>query len=141
MTPDARVQEAMRALDFIERRGYRRCDIPACNCGSWHGGNAEERLRDFHEELVNADVETNGKTLIGALREVLSERASLMAETERLRSALREARTLAQSIIGHEIESLSCDRDGETYCGCVRETATALLTTIDSLLTPTRDPQ
>lgn len=21
---------------FLEREGYRRCDIPACNCGSWH---------------------------------------------------------------------------------------------------------
>ena len=21
---------------FLERLGYRRCDIPACNCGSWH---------------------------------------------------------------------------------------------------------
>lgn len=129
-TPDARVQEAMRALDFIERRGYRRCDIPACNCGSWHGGNAEERLRDFHEEIVNADVETNGKTLIGALREVLSERASLMAETERLRSALEEARWYVR-----EIKRL---RDGFRF---ESPDADALLTRIDSLLTQTRDPQ
>lgn len=21
---------------FLEREGYRRCDAPACNCGSWH---------------------------------------------------------------------------------------------------------
>jgi hypothetical protein len=25
-----------RALNFLEGRGYRRCDTPACNCGSWH---------------------------------------------------------------------------------------------------------
>lgn len=129
MTPDARVQEAMRALDFIERRGYRRCDIPACNCGSWHGGNAEERLREFHEELVNADVETNGKTLIGALREVLSERASLMTETERLRSVLQ--RWAAWSA-GHEDDLLP---------GKYRSELTDLQRDTDSLLTPPRDPQ
>lgn len=24
------------ATDVLERDGYRRCDTPACNCGSWH---------------------------------------------------------------------------------------------------------
>jgi len=23
--------------DFMRREGYRMCDIPACNCNSWHG--------------------------------------------------------------------------------------------------------
>lgn len=23
-------------IEILEREGYRRCDIPACNCGSWH---------------------------------------------------------------------------------------------------------
>lgn len=23
-------------LGFLERAGYRQCDIPACNCGEWH---------------------------------------------------------------------------------------------------------
>ncbi len=23
---------------FLARKGYRPCDIPTCNCGSWHGG-------------------------------------------------------------------------------------------------------
>lgn len=26
----------MKAEAFLEREGYRQCDIPACNCGSWH---------------------------------------------------------------------------------------------------------
>ena len=25
-----------KAEDFLMRKGYRACDIPACNCGSWH---------------------------------------------------------------------------------------------------------
>ena len=37
---------------FIERRGYRRCDIPACNCGSFHGGQAEERLTEIQQQLT-----------------------------------------------------------------------------------------
>jgi hypothetical protein len=28
--------EHERALNFLEWKGYRRCDTPACNCGSWH---------------------------------------------------------------------------------------------------------
>lgn len=28
---------ALAAVEaFLEHEGYRRCDIPACNCGSWH---------------------------------------------------------------------------------------------------------
>ena len=30
---------------------------------------------------------------------------------------------LVETIEAHEIESLSCDRDGETYCECVRKQA------------------
>jgi hypothetical protein len=34
-------QERDKARRFIEGRGYRRCDIAACNCHSYHGGHAE----------------------------------------------------------------------------------------------------
>lgn len=27
---------ALNAESFIRELGYRRCDIAACNCGSWH---------------------------------------------------------------------------------------------------------
>ena len=29
-------QRQNKAEDFLTREGYRACDIPACNCGSWH---------------------------------------------------------------------------------------------------------
>ena len=32
------------AEDFLRREGYRACDIPACNCGSWH----KERVCQGH---------------------------------------------------------------------------------------------
>ncbi|MCP4897850.1 MAG: DUF550 domain-containing protein [bacterium] len=28
--------EYFKLLAFLEREGYRKCDIAACNCGSWH---------------------------------------------------------------------------------------------------------
>lgn len=34
---------------FIAQRGYRRCDIPACNCPSFHGGHAEQRLKEIED--------------------------------------------------------------------------------------------
>jgi len=34
----ALLDELRDAKQFIESKGYRRCDIPSCNCGSWHGG-------------------------------------------------------------------------------------------------------
>lgn len=61
--------------DFIAREGYRRCDIAACNCGSWHGGHAMNRLREIREALQDADVNTNGVTLLDAIRNALTERA------------------------------------------------------------------
>ena len=37
---------AEKAEAFLERAGYRQCDIAACNCGSWHQHSDQvERLR------------------------------------------------------------------------------------------------
>jgi len=45
-----------RTKDFLSMEGYRRCDIPACNCPYWHGGHASTRLREvsdlIHEEWM-----------------------------------------------------------------------------------------
>lgn len=30
------ITRAKQAEEFIAREGYRRCDVAACNCGSWH---------------------------------------------------------------------------------------------------------
>jgi len=29
-------ERATKAERFLDREGYRMCDTPACNCGSWH---------------------------------------------------------------------------------------------------------
>lgn len=64
-------ERTRKAEDFILREGYSRCDIAACNCGSWHGGSWKRRFDEIHDALTEADISTNGKTLIGALREHL----------------------------------------------------------------------
>jgi hypothetical protein len=64
-------ERARKAEDFIRREGYSRCDIPACNCGSWHGGHMKRRFDEIHDAMKEADISINGKTLIGALREHL----------------------------------------------------------------------
>lgn len=57
-------------LDFIESRGYRRCDILACNCNSFHRGHAETRLRELSELLGNR---VQGRTLLEAVGDLLNE--------------------------------------------------------------------
>lgn len=52
-----------KAEDFIESRGYRRCDIMACNCGSWHGGHLSARLDEIRELLSEKDIPWQGTIL------------------------------------------------------------------------------
>ena len=59
---------------FIERRGYRRCDIPACNCGSFHGGHAEDLLAEIHAALGEL---VQGRTALQAVEHL---RARLAAK-------------------------------------------------------------
>lgn len=39
LSKDEWTKRAYKAEDFILRLGYQRCDIAACNCGSWHKWN------------------------------------------------------------------------------------------------------
>jgi hypothetical protein len=74
---DEQTLQLNRALDFIERQGYRRCDCPACNCGSWHGGNASERLRELTEAMNNAGCQPMRKTLLVAVTDLIAKRDEL----------------------------------------------------------------
>lgn len=66
---DADELDARRS--FMSGRGYRFCDIMACNCNSWHGGNADRRLSDIRDLLDELEVPTNGVTLIDAIRRAI----------------------------------------------------------------------
>jgi len=72
--------EADRLLDFMLRRGYVPCDIPACNCGMWHGGHAERRLNEVAEVVIQADLYPKGNTILGAVQSAIAERDRLRAD-------------------------------------------------------------
>jgi len=72
--------ERDRRAWFMESRGYRRCDIPVCNCNSWHGGHAQERLQEISDALPFA----NGPTTLQSV-------VALVAERDRLREAIEKA--------------------------------------------------
>lgn len=62
-----------KALDFIQRQGYRRCDIIVCNCNSWHGGHAMARLQEIQDALPYA----NGPTILARVQTLRTENAAL----------------------------------------------------------------
>lgn len=73
MTPPMDLQAEIDKLrGFIESRGYRRCDVPACNCGSYHGGHATQRLGEIIDALEDGGVDMNGKTILSAVKALLS---------------------------------------------------------------------
>ena len=69
--------EIAAAQEFIADRGYRRCDIPACNCTRWHGGHMEERFREIAEAVY-----VNGQT---TLQSVLALQAEIAAKDAAIR--------------------------------------------------------
>src|SRR5690348_6874990 len=70
--PEVR-QRLEKAEWVLQSSGFRRCDIPACNCNSWHqvGGYAE-RFREIQEAVEEAGYSTNGKTLLTVINEILT---------------------------------------------------------------------
>ncbi len=93
--------------DVLIRAGFVRCDIAACNCGSWHHRYGyPERFRDFENALSDADhppCNANGNSVFRALTELIAERDTLQSENERLRVALDSVRQKC------------CDRESNRY--------------------------
>tara|TARA_R110000782_G_scaffold7051_4_gene23824 strand:- start:1934 stop:2341 length:408 start_codon:yes stop_codon:yes gene_type:complete len=68
--------------------GYQMCSITTCNCGSWHGGHASNRLTEIRHLLDGMGTPTNGKTMHDAIRDALTAADDLRGEVARLREAL-----------------------------------------------------
>jgi len=64
---------------FITHQGFQRCDVPTCNCGSYHGGHAFARFHEIGEALVEAGARSNGSTVLTDVKRVLTENAELVA--------------------------------------------------------------
>lgn len=82
------IRERDELRDVLLRNGFVPCDIPACNCGSWHHRyGLPERMQEIKDALAEAGHElsnANGHLPINALK-------ALVAERDELRRQLDEA--------------------------------------------------
>jgi len=99
-------------IDVLQRNGFVRCDIPACNCGSWH---ARYGLRERFDEIVSdlADAghpltNENGNLLRRAVGELIAERDALRQLLIRWRD------TYGGSTMGRRNKPVDAILDAET---------------------------
>jgi hypothetical protein len=81
MTDEIKALKAERdaLTDVVHRSGFRRCDIAACNCGSWHQVEGwPQRYREI-QEATNDDY-VNGETLLQRVERICAERDALKTE-------------------------------------------------------------
>lgn len=117
MKTEKEIEDGERALQFLEMQGYRRCNIPACNCPFWHGGNASERLTEIHTILEQAGLEPHRKTAIVVVEELIKERESFASQPafpvnsdvnpDSAQAGMRLRDFLASQIIGAVIASVN----------------------------------
>ncbi len=87
----------------LERNGFVRCDVPACNCGSWHARYGyPERFRELSDALKDAGVLNNdtGNIASRALAKLIEQRDAQAAEVEALREDAEKFRAL-KAKVGH----------------------------------------
>jgi hypothetical protein len=64
-------QRLDKAEWVLKNSGFRHCDIPACNCGSWHQvGGYRARFDEINEAVEEAGFSTNGRTLLDAVKDM-----------------------------------------------------------------------
>lgn len=82
--------------DVLLRRGFVPCDVPACNCGSWHARfGLRERFEELKDDLDAAGhppSNANGNSPRGALRDLVAERDKLRAAVEALAALVQRDR-------------------------------------------------
>jgi hypothetical protein len=58
----------------LTNAGFLRCDIPACNCGSWHQvGGFKLRFDEIKEAVEEAGYSTNGRTLLDTVKAIIED--------------------------------------------------------------------
>jgi hypothetical protein len=71
--------EHERLENVLLSRGFRRCDIAACNCGSWHQfGGFALRFREINE--ATNDEWRNGETLLARIERIMRDLQALRDE-------------------------------------------------------------
>ena len=98
--------ELSELRDVLRRNGFVKCDIGACNCGSYHARyGLPERMSEIKDALSDAGhplSNDNGNLVSNALAGLIAERDASQAEL----AAMRE-----QKPIAHQFQA----RDGEWY--------------------------
>lgn len=98
----ARLKEAKRVL---EHNGFRRCDIAACNCNSWHFvGGFKARFDEIKQVVEDAGYSTNGRTLLDAVKHMAKDATPLpVAEdvVERITDPIE--RIIADALLGANV--------------------------------------
>lgn len=78
-------QGEQEMVNLLRRNGFVPCDIPACNCGSWHPRyGLPERMREIANALEDAGhplTNENGHLVLAALNALIAERDALKQET------------------------------------------------------------
>ena len=91
--------ERAELRDVLLRNGFVPCDIPACNCGSWHHRyGLPERMQEIKDALAEAGHElsnANGNLPINALKALVAERDDLRRQLDECSQMLaRQAATI-----------------------------------------------
>ena len=73
-----------KLLGVLEQHGFRRCDIAACNCGSWHHiGGFAARFREIEE--ATEDYWENGEVLLARIERIVAKLEAAERDAERYR--------------------------------------------------------
>jgi hypothetical protein len=88
-TQDAYQNETIEDLrDVLFRNGFAKCNIAACNCGSWHARyGLIERWHEIQDALNDSDhplSNENGHSTLKALQALIAERDALRAKVAEL---------------------------------------------------------
>jgi len=90
-------REAEELRDVLIRNGFVRCDIAACNCGSWHARyGLRERFDEIKQMLSDAGhplCNENGNLVSRALAALIEERDSLARSGQAASGSHQEARS------------------------------------------------
>ena len=85
------VKERDELCDVLRRNGFVKCDLQACNCGSWHARRGlPERMEEIKNALSDAGhplCNENNNLALSALVNLVKERDELRAKLEALDSA------------------------------------------------------
>ena len=111
-----KIEELDRLESVLIRNGFVRCDIAACNCGSWH---ARFGLKERFEEIIDTLAEAghplcneNGHIVLTALKELVAEQDAAKAQVKMLVEALeRLLNHYCKSTLDGAIDAVDNARD------------------------------